>query len=78
MRTSVLQKAGAVFGPAEIASMSAAYHVALSSIHEEGLNFDVPGHELRRRLASRIIEETRRGPSDPQLVAERALAGLSS
>jgi hypothetical protein len=77
MQTSVLQKAVAVFGPAEIASMSAAYHVALSSIHEESLNLDVPGHELRRQLASRIIEEARREPSDPQLVAERALAALS-
>jgi hypothetical protein len=77
MPTIVFERAAAVFGPTEIASMSEAYRVALSSIGEETLTVEVPGHELRRRLASRIIEEARRGPSDPRNVAERALAGLS-
>ncbi|NNM74805.1 hypothetical protein [Enterovirga aerilata] len=78
MPTQVFRTAAAVFGPAEIANLTEAYNTALSSIDEQTLRLDVPGHELRRRLASRIIEEAKRGQSDPKLLAERALAALAA
>lgn len=76
MPTKLFGHAAAVFGPAEIANLTSAYNTALSSIDEGNTRIELPGHELRRKLASRIIEEARRGPSDPELLAERALAGL--
>lgn len=78
MSASLFHAAVAVFGPAEIATLTEAYKTALSSIDEGSIRLDVPGDELRRRLASRIIEEARRDPSDPKRLAERALAGLAS
>ena len=78
MPTKLFGKAGAVFGPAEIANLTAAYHAALSSIDEGNVRIELPGHELRRKVASRIIEEASQGQSDPALLAERALAGLSA
>ena len=78
MSASVFQPTIAVFGPAEIATLTEAYRTALSSMDEASVPLEMRGHELRRRLASRIIEEARRGGSDPKLLAERALAGLAS
>ena len=78
MPATLLRDAGAVFGPAEIANLTQAYETALSSIDEGSVQLDVPGHALRRKLASRIIDEARQGHSDPKLLAERALAGLTS
>ena len=78
MSASLLQATAAVFGPAEIATLTEAYRTALSFIDEGSVRPEVPGHELRRRLASRIIEEARSGGSDPKLLAERALARLTA
>jgi hypothetical protein len=78
MSAEIFRSTSAVFGPAEIANLTEAYNTALSSIDEGSVQFDVPGHQLRRKLASRIIEEARSGQSDPKLLAERALAGLAS
>ena len=78
MTADYFRKASAVFGPAEIANLTEAYAAALASIDEGSVRSDVPGHRLRRELASRIIEEAARGQSDPKLLAERALAALAS
>jgi hypothetical protein len=78
MPTKLFGQAAAVFGPAEIANLTAAYNAALSSIDEGSVRIELPGHELRRKVASRIIEEASQGQRDPTLLAERALAGLSA
>ena len=78
MPKKLFGQAAAVFGPAEIANLTAAYSAALSSIDEGNVQIEVPGHELRRKVASRIIEEASQGYSDPVLLAERALAGLAA
>lgn len=78
MSSSVFGKAAAVFGPAEIANLTRAYDTALSLIDEESVEIAIPGHQLRRRLASRIIEEAQQGQSDPKLLAERAVASLAA
>jgi hypothetical protein len=78
MSASLFQNVAAVFGPTEIANLTEAYNAALSSIDEATVQLDLPSHELRRRLAARIIAEARSGQSDPKLLAERALAGLAS
>jgi hypothetical protein len=70
--------ASGVFGPTEIANLSAAYQAALSAIDEgRDVLAHVPGHELRRKLASRIIEEAARGELDPDQLAQAALARLA-
>ena len=78
MATNLFGQAAAVFGPAEIANLTAAYSAALSSIDEGNVRIQVPGHELRRAVASRIIAEASKGYCDPALLAARALAGLSA
>lgn len=77
MSASLFGEAAAVFGPSEIANLSDAYNQALSYMNEEGAEIAIPGHQLRRQLASRIIEEARSGHSDPRLLAERAVASLA-
>ena len=78
MSATLLHATNSVFGPAELATLTEAYETALSFIDEGSVRPEMPGHELRRRLARRIIEEARRGALDPGLLAQRALAGLAS
>jgi hypothetical protein len=78
MPTKLIGRPAAVFGPAEIANLTAAYATALSAIEEGNVRLEVPGHELRRKVALGIIEEAARGQSDPALLAERALDGLAA
>ena len=66
-----------VFGPSEIANLTAAYSSALSSIQERPESLAVSGHELRRQIASQIIAGASRGEKDPELLAEAALAALT-
>lgn len=78
MPTKLFEPSAAIFGPAEIANLTAAYNAALASIAEGDVRINVPGHALRRKVASRIIEEASHGHTDPELLAERALAGLAA
>ena len=77
MQSKSPTRPGAVFGPAEITNLTEAYREALMSIDDSAAHAGVPGHELRRRLASLVIDEASRGQSDPRLIAEKALAELT-
>ncbi|MEH3148691.1 MAG: hypothetical protein PGN34_25970 [Methylobacterium frigidaeris] len=67
----------AVFGPDQVAAMSAAYKAALIIASEENGPFaTIPALELRRRLSRVIIIEAQRGIVDVDLLKTLALRGL--
>ena len=66
-----------VFGPEKIAKVSAAYDAALNSI-TEGREFQgaLTGREIRRQVASLILEEARGGEFDRERLVKAALRRL--
>ncbi len=65
-----------VFSPGEIERLSAALESALGAVRDSGVDSEISGRDIRRRLAARIISDAQGGEFDPDRLAEAALASL--
>ncbi len=59
------------FRPEEVAAMGAAFDAAIAALHDTG-----QPEIVRRIIATRIIEATKRGVRDPMRLRAAALLGL--
>ena len=69
----------AVFGPAEIDRITAAYDAAIAEIGTEAHpTAAIPAREIRRRLASSVLAAACSGEVDPTRLKEEALDRLAA